>query len=482
MVNLLWRNNMSGTLLKAKNTLIGDRAFYKRVIAILIPIVIQNTFTNAVSFVDNIMIGRIGEIEMSAVATVNQLLFVFNLCIFGGLSGIGIFTAQFAGAKDSAGVRRTIRAKNYLAIAMLVIGVSVFLAFPTPLIKLYIAEDTKPEVAELMMGHALDYIYIMLIGLAPFAISQVYGSTLREEGETKLPMIGGVVAILVNLVLNYILIFGNEGKLPFITFAPMGVAGAAIATVISRYVEMLLLVIITHARKNKYPSFVGVYRTAKIPLPLCKDMIIKGSPLLINEFLWSFGQAILLQCYSVRGLECVAAANISSTVLNLFNVVCFSMGSAIAIILGQHLGADEVEEAKSSVWKLFALSVASCAIASTALGLCSSLIPQFYDASEYTRELASSMLLIVACTMPIFAFAHAVYFTLRSGGKTLLTFIFDCGFTWGVTIPFAYITAHHTSMGIIPLYLCVQLLDLTKCIVGYFLIKKGIWINRIISD
>ena len=193
---------MSGTLAKVKNSLIGDRAFYKRVIAILIPIVIQNTFTNAVSFVDNIMVGQIGTLEMSAVATVNQLLFVFNLCIFGGLSGIGIFTAQFAGAKDRAGVRRTVRAKLYLSLAMLVIGITVFLAFPSPLIKLYISEDTTPEVAEYMMTHALDYIYIMLIGLAPFAIAQVYGSTLREEGETKLPMIGGVVAILVNLVLS----------------------------------------------------------------------------------------------------------------------------------------------------------------------------------------------------------------------------------------------------------------------------------------
>ena len=471
---------MSGKLLTVRNTLIGDRAFYKRVIAILIPIVIQNTFTNAVSFVDNIMVGRIGEIEMSAVATVNQLLFVFNLCIFGGLSGIGIFTAQFAGAKDTAGVRRTIRAKNYLALAMLVIAVIVFIAIPAPLITLYIAEDTSPADAELMMVHALDYLYIMLIGLAPFAVSQVYGSTLREEGETKLPMIGGVVAILVNLVLNYILIFGNEG-LSFLPFAPMGVAGAAIATVVSRFVEMALLLIVTHVRKDKYPSFVGVYRTAKIPLSLCRDMLKKGSPLLINEFLWSFGMAILLQCYSVRGLECVAAANISSTVLNLFNVVCFSMGSAIAIILGQHLGADEIEEAKNSVWKLFALSVASCLVMGTALALCSGVIPEFYEASETTRELAASMLLIVACTMPIYAFAHATYFTLRSGGKTLLTFIFDCGFTWGVTIPFAFITAHFTPMGIIPIYLCVQLLDLTKCIVGYILIKKGVWINRLIA-
>ncbi len=472
---------MSSALSKVKNTLVGDRAFYKRVIAILIPIVIQNTFTNAVSLVDNVMVGRIGEIEMSAVAIVNQLLFVFNLCIFGGLSGIGIFTAQFAGAKDSAGVRRTIRAKNYLSLAMLILGLIIFIAIPVPLLKLYIAEDTSPADAELMLTHALDYLYIMLIGLAPFAISQVYGSTLREEGETKLPMIGGVVAILVNLVLNYILIFGNEG-LHFVPFAPMGVAGAAIATVISRFVEMFMLVIITHARKNKYPSFVGVYRTAKIPRELCIDMLKKGSPLLLNEFLWSFGMAVLLQCYSVRGLECVAAANISSTVLNLFNVVCFSMGSAIAIILGQHLGADEIDEAKNSVWKLFALSVASCLVMGTALALCSGLIPQFYEASETTRELAGSMLFIVACTMPIFAFAHAVYFTLRSGGKTLLTFIFDCGFTWGVTIPFAFITAHFTGMSILTIYLCVQLLDLTKCIVGYILIKKGIWINRLISD
>jgi len=471
---------MSGKLLKIKNTLVGDRAFYNRIIAILIPIVIQNTFTNAVSLVDNVMVGRIGELEMSAVAIVNQLLFVFNLCIFGGLSGIGIFTAQFAGAKDITGVRRTIRAKNYISLAMLIIGLIIFIAVPVPLLKLYIAEDTSPADAELMLTHALDYLYIMLIGLAPFAISQVYGSTLREEGETKLPMIGGVAAIIVNLVLNYILIFGYEG-LSFLPFAPMGVAGAAIATVISRFVEMLLLIVITHSRKEKYPFFVGVYRTAKIPLSLCKDMLIKGSPLLFNEFLWSFGMAVLLQCYSVRGLECVAAANISSTVLNLFNVVCFSMGSAIAIILGQHLGADEIDEAKNSVWKLFALSVASCLVMGTALALCSGIIPQFYEASETTRELASSMLFIVACTMPIFAFAHAVYFTLRSGGKTLLTFIFDCGFTWGVTIPFAFITAHFTGMPILTIYLCVQLLDLTKCIVGYVLIKKGIWINKLIT-
>lgn len=467
---------------KLKNTFFGDRAFYKRVLIILLPIVIQNTFTNAVSLVDNVMVGSIGEYEMSAVAIVNQLLFVFNLCIFGGLSGVGIFTAQFAGAQDDAGVRRTIRAKNYLALAMLAIGFTVFLCFPEALIKLYISSDTTPEQALLLMGHARKYLAIMLVGIAPYALAQVYGSTLREEGETTLPMMGGVTAIIINVVLNYILIYGNEGIFKFIPFAPMGVAGAAIATVISRYTEAFIIVAVTHIRKRKYPFYCGVYRTAKIPLDLCRDMLRRGFPLLVNECCWSMGMAILLQCYSVRGLDAVAAANISSTVLNLFNVVCFSMGSAIAIILGQHLGADEPDVAKATVPKLFTLSIISALVMGGALAACSGVIPKIYDVSDEIRSLATSMLLIVSFTMPIFSFAHAVYFTLRSGGKTLLTFCFDCGLTWGLTIPFAAIAANFTSMPILGIYLCVQLLDLSKCIIGFILIKKGVWVNRIISD
>ena len=261
----------------------------------------------------------------------------------------------------------------------------------------------------------------------------------------------------------------------------MGVKGAAIATVVSRYVEMFMLIVITHVKKSKYPSFVGVYRTAKIPLSLCSEMFKKGAPLLINEFLWALGMAVLLQCYSVHGLESVAAANIASTALNLFNVVCMSIGSAVAIILGQHLGANEIDEAKSAIWKLYTVSLLSCLVMGTALVACSGIIPQFYEASDKTRELAHSMLQIVGYTMPIFALMHSMYFTLRSGGKTIITFLFDCAFTWGVVIPFAAVAVNFTQMPILTLYLCVQLLDLLKCIVGFIFIKKGVWINRLVS-
>jgi Na+-driven multidrug efflux pump len=192
-----------------RNNLIGDKSFYKNVIAIVLPIIIQNTITNVVSLVDNVMVGRVGMLEMSSVAIVNQLLLVFNLCIFGGLAGAGIFTAQFAGAKDDNGVRYTFRFKLLLSALILAVAFLVFIVFDDPLIKMYVAEDTSREELLKTVSLGKEYLTIMLFGIVPFAVSQVYSGTLRELGETKMPMLSGVIAIFVNLVLNYFLIFGS---------------------------------------------------------------------------------------------------------------------------------------------------------------------------------------------------------------------------------------------------------------------------------
>lgn len=462
-----------------KHTLIGDRAFYKRVVAVLLPIIIQNTVTNVVSLLDNVMVGSVGTIQMSAVAIVNQLLFIFNLCIFGGLAGAGIFVVQYAGAGDEDGVRHCFRMKGYIAIAMLVIACSVFLIFPQQLISMYLAEGTDAADAAATLQYGLTYFEIMLIGLFPFAVSQIYGSTLRELGETKLPMAASVLAIFVNLVFNYILIFGNEG-LPFLPFAPMGVAGAAIATVISRFAEAAVLVVFVHVNHLRFPFIKHALRSLRIPLPLCMDIAKKGAPLLANEFLWSLGTAMMMQCYSVRGLDVVAAFNIASTIQNLFNVVFLSMGNAIAIIIGQHLGADQLEEAKTAVWRLIALSVATCVVMGSLMALLAPFVPNIYNTTNDVRRMATEFLYVVSFMMPFFAFTHACYFTLRSGGKTLITMFFDCGYTWCVSFPVAFCLANFTGMPIIPLYLCVQLLEIIKCGIGFVLLKKGVWVQNIV--
>ena len=461
-----------------RNYLFGDRKFYSRVITILVPIIIQNTVTNVVSLLDNVMVGRVGTLEMSAVAIVNQLLFIFYICIFGGLSGAGIFAAQFAGAEDHEGIRHCFRSKTYIALIMFAVAMAVFIAFPRQLISMYLAEGTSPSDVAATTGFALDYLAVMLIGILPFAISQVYGSTLREIGETKTPMIASVIAILVNLVFNYIFIFGNKG-LPILPFEPMGVVGAAVATVISRFAEMFIIVSAVHKQKSRFIFADKLWSSLKIPRELTVNIIKKGSPLLANEFFWSLGMAMLLQCYSVRGLDVVAAANITQTVSNLFNVVFLSIGNAIAIMIGQLLGAGKTEEAKISVWRLLSLTVMSCLAMGGIMLIIAPFIPLIYNTSDHVRHTATELLDVVAVTMPLLGFSHSCYFTLRSGGRTFITMLFDCVFIWGVSFTAAYTLANFTDLSIVPLYAIVQSLEIIKCVIGFILVKRGVWVNNL---
>ena len=462
-------------IMKLKSNLIGTKAFYRSVFAIVVPMIIQNTITNVVSLLDNVMVGRVGTLQMSAVTIVNQLMFVFYLCIFGGMAGAGIFATQYAGAKDNDGIRHCMRMKTIVGILMTVIALGVFLIFRQPLIEMYIAKDTLPEDAAATIKYATDYMNIMLVGLLPFSIMQVYASSLREVGETKIPMFASISAILVNLVFNYLLIFGK------FVFPRLGVAGAAIATVISRFVEAGIIILAATLKRHKYPFITGVFKSLYVPRNLAKQIITKGMPLLVNEFLWSSSMAVLLQCYSVRGISVLSAVNISNTVNNLFNVVFLTMGNAVAIIVGQHLGANRIKEAKQSVWQLLTLSVVCCIVMGGIMACLAPFIPHIYKTEPQVKQMATYFLLTVAALMPVFAFAHNCYFTLRSGGRTIITFIFDSAFAWVIVVPLAFILSKYTALPIVPLYIIVQSLDIIKCIIGFFMVKKGMWIRNIID-
>jgi len=445
------------------------------VLGVAVPIMIQNGITNLVSLLDNIMVGSVGTEQMSGIAIVNQLLLVFNLAIFGAISGAGIFGAQFFGCRDHKGVQRTFRFKLYICAGLLLLSILLLLAKGDSLILLYLHGEDNGAALEATLGFGRQYLLVMLTGLMPFAVEEIYASTLRECGETKLPMIAGVVAVCVNLCLNYLLIFGKFG------FPELGVVGAAVATVISRYVQAAIVIVWAHTHSGRMPFVVGVYREFGIPGRLVGNIFTKGMPLLVNEVLWSAGMAALNQCYSMRGLDAVAAMNISSTISNLFNVVFMSMGSAIAIVVGQLLGAGKMEEARDTDTKLIAFAVMSSLAFGGALFLLSPLFPRMYNTSEVVRGLARDLLRVAACCMPIWAFVNAAYFTLRTGGKTIVTFFFDSVFLWLVATPTAYVLSRFTAMPIVSLYLCCQLLDLIKCTIGFALVKKGAWIQNIVG-
>lgn len=460
---------------RLRERMFGDRDFYAQVVAVVVPIIIQNTVSNVVSLLDNVMVGRVGTLQMSAVAIVNQLLFIFNLCIFGGLAGAGIFATQYAGAHDDKGVRDCFRVKWMIALSMLACALVVLIAFPKRLIGMYLAQETAQADAAATLGFGMDYLTVMLWGLLPFGVSQVYASTLREVGETRLPMFASVAAILVNLVFNYFLIFGKCG------FPELGVTGAAIATVLSRYVETAIIMVYTHMKSHHFGFIRGAYRSLRVPKPLMISILRRGTPLLVNEFLWSSGMAVLLQCYSVRGLDVVAACNIATTVSNLFKVVFLSMGNAVAIMVGQALGANDIERAKNCTWRLMTLSVGSNLIMATLLALFAPAIPNIYNTEPHVRQIATQLIYVVAVMMPAYSFSHCCYFTLRSGGKTIITFLFDSVFTWCVNVPAAWLLAYKTGLGIVPLYFGVQALEMVKVVVGFVLVKKGVWIHNIVA-
>ncbi len=458
-----------------KDYFIGDKAFYRKVIWVVLPIIIQNTITNVVNLLDNVMVGRLGTLEMSAVAIINQIIFVVNLCIFGGVSGAGLFGTQYAGAKDDEGLRNCFRIKIVMGAVVLVLAGIILGFFPKQLIGLYLADSTSAADASATIGFGLHYLYIMLIGLIPFAITQVYSSSLREVGETKTPMYASVAAILINLLFNYLLIFGKMG------FPKLGVMGAAIATTLSRFAEMTIVIIATRMRSREFTFIKGIYRNFHIPAELFKKVIKKSVPLICNEGLWALGMATYLQCYSARGLNVVAAANIAATVNGLFNVVLISIGTAIAIMVGQCLGANETEKAKKTVWRLMTLSVGICVVLGAVLILLSGIIPNVYNTENVVKKTASEFLIALALILPFDAFAHGCYYTLRSGGKIMLTFWFDCGSVWLIGVPTAFILANFTNLPVGLVYLAVRSLDVIKTVVGTVLIRKGIWISNIVK-
>ena len=355
-------------------------------------------------------------------------------------------------------------------------SVQIWACVALALIGLYLHEDGGGGSVEATMQAALSYLTVMCFGFLPFAVTQAYNTTIRSHGETVAPMIATLIAVVVNLAGNYILIYGKLG-------APaLGVVGAATATVTSRFVELAFIAVWAHTHAARIPFITGAYRSLYVPRVLTLNCIRKGTPLLLNEALWSGGQAILTQCYSVRGLSVVSALNIAQTLGNVFNVAFIAMGSATAIIIGRKLGEwgeSRTKELKNEAWRLMLFSCFLCMLSSTLMISVSFVFPKIYNTTNEIRALATGLIILMAAYMPIHSFNNASYFIIRSGGKTFITFLFDSCFCWAVSIPAAYFLAHYTRVPILPMYAAVISCELVKVIIGITLVNKGIWIKNI---
>ena len=442
----------------------------------MLPIVIQNAITNFVSMLDNLMVGRLGTEEMSGVSIANTLIFVYNLCIFGAVSGAGIFTAQYHGKEDHEGVRYSFRFKLMIATVLTGLAILLLLTKGDVLISLYLQGEGDPAEAARILQFAKDYLAVILIGLIPSAIAQAFASTLRETDKGVPPMVAGLIAVGVNLTLNYILIFGNFG-------APrLGVVGAAIATVVSRFVELGIVAGWTLKNPAKAPFIRGAFRSMRVPKQLCLEIVKKGFPLMLNESIWAAGVAYLDKCYTTRGLDVVAACNISNTFFNVMAVAIIAAGSAIGIIMGQKLGAGQVEEAKEDAPKMIVFA----ALLGVGVGILyvgvAYLAPQLYNTTDSVRRVATDLLLVTAAFMPVEAILNGSYFMVRAGGKTLITMFTDCGLLWIVQGTTAFLLSEFTDIGVIPLFALVEAGMIVKMAVSLFFVHQGKWARSVVEE
>lgn len=445
-------------------SLIGDKSFYKKLIMVSLPIVVQQLITSSLQLVDNIMVGSLGDVALGSVSSVNQLYFIVILVIFGALGGAGVFSAQYFGAKDYNKLKQTFRFKVIVATFLAFIAFTILSIFGEGLIGLF----TENPVT---IHDGLAYLNIIRWSTFPWAISVAISFTFRETGITKPLLRISIVAILTNTFLNYLLIFGSLG------FPQLGVEGAAIATLISRFIEFGLLIYLLYKRGECFRT--SLKDLFKIDHFVLKAIIVMAIPLMLNEVLWSTGQTVFFEAYSTRGDASLSAVSATSAISQLVFVIFGGISTGIAVMVGNTLGENKLKLAHDNSKKLIFASIVFSAFMGIVLFGMSFFILGIYDISDEAIQIAKFNIRINALIIPVVAFNVSMYFTLRAGGDTKSTFLMDSGYMWIVQVPTVFLLSRLTNLPTIMLFLIVQLLEIPKMGFAFSRYRKGHWIRNL---
>jgi putative MATE family efflux protein len=441
-----------------------DFKFYKLILVIAIPVMTQNFITSFAQVIDNLMVSSLGEQAIGAVGAANSIFFVVMLLMFGVSESIGIFIAQYVGAKEDD-KQKQVFVIGFVSIMFVVtIATIIINTFSSQIIGFY---TDDPVVQELCAS----YLQIATISYYFIAINVLIGAGFRSIGKPKYAMYCGVSAIFINTFLNYMFLNG------ILFFPQLGIEGLAIATVISRIVEFILLMFIMY--KIHVPFFPTKKTFGQIKKSLIIQVYKKGIPLTINEFMWGLGMALLLGFYGANSTQDLVAVNIAYTIGNLFFVLMGGFAVAISVVVGQRLGAGKLYGAKYIAIKIYIFAVIVGFITTFVFILVAPLFTSIYNISQETADLAISIMRIMAIFFPVYIVTASFFFTLRSGGDTLSVLILDMGSMVLLTIPLAYYLANYTELSVVIRYGIIQCIDLIKFLLGAYLISKGNWIRKL---
>ena len=459
--------------MREKNTIFGSGNFYKNVLAIAVPIMLQQLIQSMVSLIDNFMVSGLGDISMSGVNIASQVLFVFMVLINTICMTGGIFLTQFFGAKDSGGMKQAFMFKLLAGFVALIPYLMVCLIYPREILSFMVMGNTQ---AALILDEAVPYIRIMSVVGIPMIISVSIASSLRDMGRVKTPLVVTVIATLTNTVFNYLLIYGNFGM------PALGVRGAAYATVIARTVEFVIFAFIYF--KGKPDFAVHFSREFIIDGKLFREILKKGALMLFCEMTWVLSETLTTAIYNGRGGADVVSGMASSfAIANLFFVAFGGIYSATTVIIGKTLGEGNLEKARREKTWLLSGSIVF-GVAMTFVGFATTLIIPvvFGKLSPSAITISRSMVILMAFFMPVWVLVNAQQAIARSGGDTKMGAYADAGITIVVMLPMLFLLARYTDIGPVQMYLCVKLLDIGRTLIFHFWLKKERWLNNLACE
>ncbi|MCR4610003.1 MAG: MATE family efflux transporter [Eubacterium sp.] len=453
-----------------RSRLFGSGSFYKKALAIAVPIMLQQLIQSMVSLIDNFMVSGLGDICMSGVNVAGQVLFIFVVYINTICMSGGIFLTQFFGAKDREGIKQSFKFKLIMGFAAAIPFFLVCIVFPKPVLSLMLIGNKDKA---LILVEAVKYIRIMFFMGIPMTISVCIATSLRDMGRVKTPLVITIVATLTNTLFNWLLIYGNLG-LP-----KLGVEGAAIATVIARLVELMLFLIVYVRTKPEFtvkPSEFG-----NIDGKLFKNILKKGSLVLFSEMVWVISETIMTALYNGRGgADVVSGMSSSFAIANLFFVSFGGIYSATGVIIGKTLGEGELERARTEkTWLLSGAAVMG--VLMTFVGFATTLIIPFVfgKLSDSAIDICRSMVILMSFFMPVWVYMNAQQAISRAGGDTEMGAYTDAMITIFIMIPMVFAIAIFTKVGPVIMYLYIKLLDIVKIIIFHFWLKRERWLRNL---
>jgi putative MATE family efflux protein len=445
--------------------LFDDRQFYKSLFTIAIPIMLQNLVNSFVNMVDTVMIGRLGTVEIAAVGLGNNVFFLYMIIAFGICSGGSIFTAQFWGKRDYPGIRKNTGLCIVLNISLaglFTLGVSLF---PEEILRIY-----SRDPAVIKAGAV--YIKTLAPSFIPFAIRQVLVLTLRSIERVRVPMVTTIIALSINVALNYLLIFGPG------PFPAMGVAGAAAATVTARVAETIILIAVCYI--NKYP-LVGSFREmTAFNVPFVERFLRICLPVIVNEIVWALGVTVQNIIFARTHTDAVAAFNITGTVSQLTWVMFIGLGNGVAVLIGKKIGAGEENAARDYASRIIRFAPMLAAGAAFILIPVSRLLPYIFNVNEQVLANTGLMFIILSISYPFRAFNMSMVIGIcRAGGDTVFCAVYDVVFMWTAALPLAAAASYFFNAPVWVIYLCVSSEEFFKVIIGFWRYKSGKWLHNV---